>query len=104
MKITRIHVMHGTFLLLLILLLLFVGTTIAAAQTENDFSISWWTVDGGGGISQSADEQYKINGSIGQPDVGIATGFGYAVKGGFWGSLHTAIREFFIYLPLIISE
>ena len=104
MKRIPIHGMRAALLLLLVLLLLLIGTTIASAQTDTDYSISWWTVDGGGGDSQSADEQYKLNGSIGQPDVGHATGNGYSVKGGFWISLSTAIREFFINLPLILTQ
>jgi hypothetical protein len=104
MKTTRIHAIHGALFLLLVLLLFFAGTAVATAQTDSDYDISWWTVDGGGGASQSADEQYKLNGSIGQPDVGNAAGIGYAVKGGFWGSLGTAIREFFIHLPLVLSQ
>jgi hypothetical protein len=101
MKATQLWFICGA---LVVLLLLFVGTTIATAQTGADYHISWWTVDGGGGMSQSADEQYKLSGTIGQPDVGAATGIGYAVRGGFWGSLRAAIPEFFNYLPLITTS
>ena len=101
MKATRIRIVCG---ILVALLLLFAGTTIATAQTGGDYSISWWTVDGGGGTSHSADEQYTLKGTIGQPDVGDATGMGYAVRGGFWGSLGAVVREFFIHLPLILNR
>jgi hypothetical protein len=101
MKATRIRIICGT---LVALILLFVGTTIATAQPSSDYNISWWTVDGGGGTSQSMDGQYTLNGTIGQPDVGAAAGIGYAVRGGFWGSLSAAIQEFLIHLPLILSK
>jgi hypothetical protein len=98
MKTTRIRFVCFA---MVILILLFAGTTIATAQTTGDYSISWWTIDGGGGTSQSADEQYSLSGTIGQPDVGAPSGFGFAVKAGFWGSLSAAIQELFIYLPIV---
>jgi hypothetical protein len=98
MKVTQIRIICGA---LVALLLLFVGTTIAAAQTGSDYHITWWTVDGGGGTSQTADKQYTLSGTIGQPDVGTAAGIGYAVRSGFWGSLSADIEEFFVHLPLI---
>jgi hypothetical protein len=101
MKTTRIRVICAA---LVALLLLFTGTTIAFAQTASDYSITWWTIDGGGGTSRSADEQYSLSGTIGQPEVGTATGIGYAIKGGFWGSLGAAIQEFFIHLPLVLTN
>ena len=101
MKATKIGVISST---LILLLLLFAVTSNATAQSSSDYSISWWTVDGGGGTSQSADEQYTLSGTIGQPDVGAATGEGYSVRGGFWGSLGAAIQDFFIYLPLILTN
>ena len=98
MKTTHTRILCGA---LVAFLLFFVGTTIAAAQTTGDYSISWWTVDGGGGTSQSAEKQYTLSGAIGQAEVGDATGIGYAIKGGFWASLSAAIREILIYLPLV---
>ena len=86
---------------LVMLLLFFAGTTLVTAQTSNGYNISWWTTDGGGGTSQSADGQYTLNGTIGQPEIGTASGNGFEVGGGFWGEgiLHK-IRN--IFLPLIM--
>jgi hypothetical protein len=44
--------------------------------------LPWWTLDGGGGRSAAAG--YQIEGTIGQPDAGRASGGGYALTGGFW--------------------
>ena len=101
MKAIRTRLICGA---LVALLLLIAGTTIATAHTTGDYSISWWTVDGGGGTSQSADDQYTLSGTIGQPEVGEASGLGYTVKGGFWSSLSAAIQEFLIYLPLTAAS
>ena len=90
-----------TITILIVLGTLFISTVALAAT---DYQIHWWTVDGGGCTSQSADGQYTLNGTIGQPDVGTATGGNYTVKGGFWGSLSAAIQEFFVHLPMITSS
>ncbi len=79
------------------LLLLIAVTALAAG----DYQIDWWTVDGGGGSSQSAGGQYALNGTIGQPDAGSASGGGYTVSGGFWQGIGAAIREWLIHLPLV---
>ncbi len=55
-------------------------TTLARAQ---NYSIDWFTVDGGGGTSTGG--VYSVSGSIGQPDAGgpMTNGL-YSVTGGFW--------------------
>lgn len=50
----------------------------------NGFAIPRATVDGGGGRSDGGI--YTVTGTIGQPDVGAASGSVYAVSGGFWAS------------------
>ncbi|MCS7338372.1 MAG: hypothetical protein NZ739_09085 [Verrucomicrobiae bacterium] len=48
------------------------------------YSIDWWTIDGGGGTSTGG--LYTVSGTIGQPDAGpVMTGGVYSVQGGFWG-------------------
>jgi hypothetical protein len=55
------------------------------------FSISWWTVDNGGGVSQGGP--YQINGTAGQPDAGNSAGGTYNLSGGFWsGSVYLVTR------------
>jgi hypothetical protein len=51
----------------------------AAAQ----YTIDWYTVDGGGGTSTSA--VYEVKGTTGQLDAGeVMTGGPFALSGGFW--------------------
>ncbi len=54
--------------------------TVATAQ---NYSIDWFTIDGGGGTSSGG--QYSVSGTIGQPDAGAMAGGVYALTGGFWG-------------------
>ena len=64
----------------LILLSLFTGLGLLAAES---YSIDWFTIDGGGGISTGG--VYSVCGTIGQPDAGKLTGGGFTLEGGFWG-------------------
>src|SRR5687767_16006175 len=57
------------------------ATTSALAQ---NYSIDWFTVDGGGGTSTGG--VYSVSGTIGQPDAGVLTGGSYSLIGGFWGA------------------
>src|SRR5262247_1910125 len=63
----------------ILLLWMFSG---AAAFAQN-YSIDWFTIDGGGGTSTGG--VYSVSGTIGQPDAGRMTGASYALDGGFWG-------------------
>jgi len=49
------------------------------------YEINWWTVDGGGGVSQGGD--YVLSGTAGQPDAGVLSGGDYTLNGGFWGAI-----------------
>ena len=50
------------------------------------YSIDWFTIDGGGGTSIGG--VYSVSGTIGQPDVGATIGGGsYTLQGGFWPGL-----------------
>jgi hypothetical protein len=52
------------------------------------YSIDWFTVDGGGGTSSGG--VYEITGTIGQPDAGRVTAGNYGIEGGFWSDLEAA--------------
>lgn len=52
------------------------------SQGQN-YSIDWYSIDGGGGTSTGG--VYSISGTIGQPDAGRLTGASYVMEGGFWG-------------------
>jgi hypothetical protein len=89
--------LYVVVLFIVLISLLLAGTALAA----NGYQINWWTVDNGGGRSQSADGQYALSGTIGQPDAGSSTGGEYTLNGGFWHGLGAAIQEFLIHLPLV---
>ena len=54
----------------------------AAAQAQTNYTIDWFSVDGGGGTSTGG--AYSLTGTIGQPDAGTMTGGNYSLTGGFW--------------------
>jgi hypothetical protein len=88
---------HKILLISLITLLLLI--TVSAGYTYlSNYSLLWWTVDGGGGTSNSA--QYSLSGTIGQPDAGNLTGGDYILTGGFWGGVQQSGGQFF--LPVIV--
>jgi hypothetical protein len=84
-------------LITLVLFLLFIAGTALAAS--NDYAITWWTVDGGGGVSQGGD--YTLQGTIGQPDTGSSQGGEYSLVGGFWAGIVDWVGQFLIHLPVV---
>lgn len=50
-----------------------------------NYSIEWFTVDGGGGTSSGGN--YTLSGTMGQPDAGTLSGGSYTLEGGFWPGL-----------------
>ncbi len=69
-----------------LLFLLLVSTANA------DYSISWHTIDDGGG--QSSGGSYTLTGTIGQPDADWAGGGSYELLGGFWPGGPLCIVDF----------
>ena len=57
-------------------------TNTLRAQSGGDYVLEWSTIDGGGGTSNGG--QYRLTGTIGQPDAGNLAGGQYEVLGGFW--------------------
>jgi hypothetical protein len=53
-----------------------------SALAQN-YTIDWYTVDGGGGTSTGG--VFSVSGTIGQPDAGTMTGGNFNLQGGFWG-------------------
>jgi hypothetical protein len=65
-------------------------TLAICSRAFAQFSIDWFTIDGGGGSSSGG--VYSVSGTIGQPDAGVPMTNGqYSVTGGFW-ALPTAIQ------------
>jgi len=87
-------------LLLVIIILLSVTTLVTASP--NAFSLSWWTVDGGGGTSKGGD--YTLNGTIGQPEgKHLMSGGKFGLVGGFWADeAAIALTKRITYLPLVV--
>ncbi len=53
-----------------------------SAWGQTNFSINWWTLDGGGGTSTGG--VFTVSGTIGQPDAGTMSGGSFSLTGGFW--------------------
>src|SRR5687767_4645245 len=55
---------------------------IASSAAAQNFSVDWFTIDGGGGTSAAGG--FSVSGTAAQPDAGSMSGGTYAVVGGFW--------------------
>ena len=94
------------------LLLTLALTTLAAlllvgapsrADEPTGWSLTWWTVDGGGGTVRDAEGRFSLSSAIGQPDDGpLLRGGAYTVAGGFWPLV--APLETRLYLPAILRQ
>ncbi len=59
------------------------GLLLAVFASAQNYSIDWYRVAGGGGVSTGG--VYSVSGTIGQHDVGgPMIGGGYSLTGGFW--------------------
>src|SRR2546421_11850333 len=68
----------------MVLVLVAVLADFAASRVSaQNYSIDWFTIDGGGGTSTGG--VYSVSGTIGQPDAGHMSGGNYTIDGGFWG-------------------
>jgi hypothetical protein len=84
---------------LLALLLLSLATTQAAASSQ-DFAMSRYTVDGGGGSSQGGN--FALTGTIGQFDAAVSQGGDFVLVGGFWGGFGAGEQR--LYLPALRGQ
>ena len=72
-------------------ILALVAVSAAISAPAQNYSVDWFTIDGGGGTSSGG--VYSLSGTIGQPDAGATmTGGQYTLVGGFW-ALPFAIQE-----------
>lgn len=60
------------------------------ANAQTNFTVDWYSVDGGGGTSTGG--VYSIAGTMGQLDAGQMSGGDFTVEGGFW-SIVAAIQS-----------
>ena len=66
-------------------LLVFLGLLLPMLGMAQSYTIDWYKIAGGGGLSTGGT--YQVNGTIGQPDAsanGAMTGGAYSLTGGFW--------------------
>ncbi len=84
-------------LLLALALLPAASSALAQASDGDEYSLAWFTVDGGGGVSSGGE--YVLRGTIGQPDAGALVAGEYALGGGFWFGGGVSYR---IYLPMVL--
>jgi hypothetical protein len=54
------------------------------ALSAADYSITSFTIDGGGGASTGG--QFSLTGTIGQPEAGVLSGGQFTLQSGFWGA------------------
>lgn len=96
--------MKKQWIVISILLLMIIGVSAAFAATNDDFELSWFTMDGGGGTSSGGD--FSLSGTIGQPDAGSMSNDGFSLEGGFWApSFDPTVEpsDYEIYLPLLMK-
>ncbi len=93
--------MKRILIVLIPVLALFLYTSTTLSQ--GGYNLSWWTVDGGGGVSGGGG--YTLVGTVGQPDAGVALSGGeYILVGGFWPGAASGRGGLMIYLPIILVE
>ncbi len=57
----------------------------ASPNQDSDYGLSWFSIDGGGGISSASS--YELVGTIGEPDAGVTMSGGtYGLVGSYWAA------------------
>lgn len=59
-----------------------VSVLTCSVMTMADYSIDWYTIDGGGGTSTGGP--YTLTGTIGQADAAVSSAAEYVLSAGFW--------------------
>lgn len=67
--------------ILISFLVLAIAVCTLTAPAFCDYSIPWYSIDGGG--AKSTGGQYSLTGTIGQPDTGQSSGDNYVLSSGF---------------------
>jgi hypothetical protein len=87
-----------TVITVLLVLLLTAGVAVA----QGSLSLSWSSLQGGGGASQGGN--YSIEGTVGQANAGNLSGGDYTLLGGYWipdttSDTPTGVR---VFLPTVM--
>jgi len=67
--------------------IIFAALCLFAVTARAQYSIGWYTIDGGGGTSTGG--VFSVSGTIGQPDANATpmVGGNFSLSGGFWSQL-----------------
>lgn len=84
------------YTLWIILILVLLTVSISLASGGNNYTLTWWTADGGGSVSTGGN--YALQGTVGQPDAGEMVNGRYTLQSGYWNGLD----QYGVYLPLVI--
>jgi len=55
---------------------------VASSVIAQEFSLTWYTIDGG--VMRGTGGDFELSGTIGQPDAGETSGGDFELSGGFW--------------------
>jgi hypothetical protein len=88
-----------TLILIAILTCLLMLVGGAQAMSSPNYGINWSVIGGGGGTASS--EHYGVMATAGQASVSMTDGTAHGVGAGYW---YGAVREYQIFLPLVMRE
>jgi hypothetical protein len=100
MKAIRTRLTPRATLLALAAVLLLLGATGLSMADEPGYTLTRWTVDGGG-VTNTTQGSYILSGAAGQPDAHVWSGEDYSLVGGFWAS---GVAQYRVYLPLVLRD
>jgi len=80
-----------------VLKILILILAMAAIVSAQNYQIDWYVIGSGGGSAASSN--YQINGTIGQPVVGITSSSSYTVEAGYWVGSGSTTPSAHPYLP-----
>lgn len=91
----------STFIVFAIAVCLHLTIHSGLAQTDDNYDLTWSTIDGGG-ITLSGGG-YVLGSTVGQVDIGQFSGGGYTLVGGFWSGVTSPVTLALkrLYIPLI---
>ena len=107
MKLNDIKPTRIKVAIILTLAMFLLMTAIVLAQSGGDYSLSQWTVNNGGGVSNGGS--FAVSATLGQPDAGaLMSGGQFGLQGGFGppedpGSTQPP-ADHDVYLPMVVVQ
>ena len=89
--------MKRVLIVALVLLAFLASGTLVLAQT-GEFSLPWYTIDGGSTSSHGGD--FALSGTIGQPDAGTLSRGDFTLAGGYSGGVMSTTEQQ-VFLPMV---